>query len=76
MPSKQQLITQLEETQEALARSRQLRKAIESSINQEGFPSIKERAIRLKNLFMHTWEMKSPYEEEFWIWKYMEIITK
>lgn len=68
MPSKQELITQLEETQEALARSRQLRKAIESSINQEGFPSIRERALRLSNFFTEEYEtFVNADAEEFWI---------
>lgn len=84
MPTKIQALTkELEDTQEALRRSRNLRTSLTSQINSPFTSSIEERALKLRNMVfiysshhVDSWvKFKDENEKEMWMEKYIDIVS-
>lgn len=65
---------QIIELEEALRRRRNLFNSLEESINEVWFPSISERALRLKKLITNSnEEFKNSNDRDFWMEQFIKL---
>ena len=78
MNKKSELLIELEETKEALSRSRSLRQSLTSQFDPSWAPSIEERARRLFILCYRVpedYQFDTEKKKEFWMQQYISIVS-